>query len=431
MLSNTFPTSSATPNPRSTAELLKSVNTLETLLRKPSASQTAHVLVVEDDPNLLEGICAVLEISGYRVTTAVDGRDALERLHQLAGEMPNSTPHPSLPVGSLPDLIVSDIMMPNMDGIEFLRAVRQRPDWINIPFIFLTALSEKTDIQRGKQHGVDDYVVKPFEADDLVIAVESRLQRHRALSAAHTEEMSDLKRRILTILNHEFRTPLTFVVAYSDLLNMHTSEEPLSGGEMLNFLKGVNAGAARLRRLIENFILLVELETGDARLNYDLRRTAVSDVKATVDKAITHLRDTLGATNPITVYTDADLPSVLADPDYLRVALAQLLDNAIKFSPPDAPVQIGARRVALAADKPGVQFWVRDHGRGISPDELELIWSAFYQINRAVHEDQGAGSGLAIVRGIADLHGGTTHVESVPGEGSTFSITFPAQEEQG
>ncbi|MDL1902785.1 response regulator, partial [Anaerolineae bacterium CFX9] len=230
----------------------------------------ANILVVEDEINLLEGIRTVLELDGYTVHTADNGETALQVLRQSA---------------HLPDLIVSDIMMPHMDGIQLLKEVRKETAWVGVPFIFLTARSEKTDVQRGKQLGVDDYLIKPFEADDLLIAVESRLNRHRALTQAHQDQMSDLKRRILTILNHEFRTPLTFVVAYADLLNEQTGQN-ISNEDMLTFLRGINTGAVRLRRLIENFILLVEFETGDARAAYDLRAMTIHNIHVVLQKAV-------------------------------------------------------------------------------------------------------------------------------------------------
>lgn len=364
----------------------------------------ARILVVEDDSHLLEGVKTVLELDGYHVLTADNGEKALHLLHEQS---------------RLPDLIVSDIMMPHMDGIQLLKEVRKEPSWVGIPFIFLTARSEKSDVQRGKQLGVDDYLIKPFDADDLLIAVESRLQRQRALNAVHQAEMSDLKHRILTILNHEFRTPLTFVVAYADLLNTHGSS--LSNEDILNFLKGVNTGAVRLRRLIENFILLVEMETGDARATYEMRRAPISDVRMILDRAYTQVFvNGNGTAHACTIEVEGEIPVFVADGEFLSIALTHLLDNAVKFSPPDKPITLGAR--ALNNE---LHLWVSDAGRGIPPEELANIWSSFYQINRAVHEDQGAGSGLPIVRGIAQLHGGRVEVMSQPNVGSTFTLILP------
>lgn len=365
----------------------------------------ANILVVEDEINLLEGIRTVLELDGYTVHTADNGETALQVLRQSV---------------HLPDLIVSDIMMPRMDGIQLLKEVRKETAWVGVPFIFLTARSEKTDVQRGKQLGVDDYLIKPFEADDLLIAVESRLNRHRALTQAHQDQMSDLKRRILTILNHEFRTPLTFVVAYADLLNEQTGQN-ISNEDMLTFLRGINTGAVRLRRLIENFILLVEFETGDARAAYDLRAMTIHNIHVVLQKAVDAV---FGAINTHTceVFVEEGLPKFTADPEYLAMAVIQLLDNAVKFSPQGSTITLDVRQ-----HEGEILLSVIDPGRGIPPAELEHIWESFYQVNRAVHEDPGAGSGLAIVRGIVNLHGGRVDVESALGEGSRFTIILPVR----
>ncbi|NDJ63081.1 MAG: hybrid sensor histidine kinase/response regulator [Chloroflexi bacterium] len=364
----------------------------------------ARILIVEDELNLLEGVKAVLELNGYDVLASQDGQQALERLH-------TATPPP--------DLILSDIMMPNMDGLELLEAVRQQPEWVRIPFIFLTALGERGDIQRGKQLGVDDYLVKPFDADDLLVFVEARLKRQQALNEAGESAFEDLKKRIMTILNHEFRTPLTFVVAYADMLN-DPNNQPLSDAEMVTFLKGVGSGAARLRRLVENFIMLVELETGEAHRNYEVRRMPIEDIDTIFCNAIRDVFIEGEVEHQCTRWIEDGLPVFTADSEYLRIALVQLLDNAVKFSPADKPVVLGAK-----AEDDTIHIWVSDGGRGIPPGHLDAIWESFYQIDRATHEDQGAGSGLPLVRGVVNLHGGRVHVSSEVGKGSTFTLSLP------
>jgi signal transduction histidine kinase len=368
----------------------------------------AQVLIVEDDVNLLEGIRDILELDEYAVLTAENGEEGLKVLQ--------GQPMP-------PDLIVSDIMMPRMDGIQFFKEVRKVDRWISIPFIFLTAKGEKVDIQRGKRLGVDDYVVKPFDATDLLIAIESRLERNRILSQIHAGELSGLKRRILTILNHEFRTPLTFVVAYADMLNSHNTDQ-LSDNELLTFLKGVSTGADRLRKLIENFILLVELETQDAHDLYEMRKGPISDLDHLLNAAVERYQKTVAQPVPCRVEVEGTVPEFIGEREYLTKAVIQLIDNAAKFSTENR--QSKSVTVHARAQDHEIHIGVKDQGRGIPPDEMEHIWDSFYQINRALHEDQGAGAGLAIVRGIAEMHGGRVHVDSQEGMGSTFSIILPA-----
>ncbi len=367
----------------------------------------ATLLVVEDDIHLLEGIRTVLELEQYRVVTAENGEQALNVL--------NSSPVP-------PDLIVSDIMMPRMDGIQLLNEVRKNQAWLSIPFIFLTARSEKSDVVHGKRLGVDDYLVKPFDADDLLLAIESRLKRSELMQRARTEEITDLKRKILTILNHEFRTPLTFLVAYTDMLSEQQQAQTQGDAETAVFLRGINVGALRLRRLIQNFIYLVEMETGDARRIYEMRKTLISNMMDLLRSA----HGTVFAHQPdrhCTIWVEDELPPLIGDPEYLTVAIAQLLDNAVKFSKPSGSIMLGAQRVGSE-----VVIWVTDQGRGIADGEKQRIWDSFYQINREHYEDQGAGSGLAIVRGVIQLHKGRIDLESEFGKGSTFKIILPVAE---
>lgn len=364
----------------------------------------ATVLVVEDDVHLLEGIRDILELEKYQVLTAENGVEGLDVLN-----------HQTAP----PDLIVSDIMMPRMDGITFLKEVRKQGQWLSVPFIFLTAKGEKSDQHKGLRLGVDDYVVKPYDPQDLLVKIESRLERHRALIAAHNSGMATLKRQILTMLNHEFRTPLTFVVAYSDMLN-NPGKERLSDAEMMAYLKGVSGGADRLRRLIENFILLVELETGDAKQTYDWRKFPVEDLNLVFSDAQERVKELEEFSCSVEI--DDNIPTFMGDSEYLTAAITQLLSNAAKFSKPGQPIVMGARLVDGI-----VELWVKDEGRGIARNEQEAIWQSFYQINRALNEDQGAGAGLAIVQGVARLHDGTVSVESDVGKGSTFKIHLPLE----
>jgi signal transduction histidine kinase len=366
----------------------------------------ALILVVEDDRNLMESIRDILEIQDYRVLTATNGQDALEVLHSL--------PTP-------PDLIVSDIMMPSMNGYEFFEAVRNESRWLAIPFIFLTAKADTSDVRAGKSMGADEYVTKPFDTEDLLIAVDAKLRRHKELQQIQQSHIADIKRSILTILNHEFRTPLTYVVAYADMLNRDASQ--LSYEEIMNFLRGVNAGADRLRRLVESFILLVELETGEAEKTFQWRRRKTTDLTAILNAAVA-LEQNPAAEKGVELRVDhpsSPLPAIVVDNDYLRDAVARLVDNGIKFSDKDGCVVT----VSAYSDGDSVCILVSDQGRGIPEHELESIWEVFYQIDREKYEDQGPGAGLPIVKRIVDLHHGTVEVYSQFGEGSQFVIRLP------
>jgi two-component system, sensor histidine kinase and response regulator len=365
----------------------------------------ATLLVVEDEPNLLLGIRDILELDDYEVILAQNGKQALKALHDSSNR--------------LPDLIVSDIMMPHMDGIDLLREVRKQAEWVAIPFIFLTAKGEKSDVQRGKMLGVDDYIIKPFDADDLLVAVDSRLRRQQALNQVQADVISSIKRNILTILNHEFRTPLTLIIAYADMLK-ENNIEAMNEEDLLLFLREINTGASRLRHLIESFILLVELETGDAHKAFDVRKQRIIDMDNIIRAACDQALASAEVPRPCHIHIDTALPPVMGDREYLVTILRELLDNAIKFSEPPAPVTVQAY-----ADNNEVIIEVIDSGRGIPESELEFIWNTFYQVNREHFEDQGAGSGLAIVKALTEIHNGRCGVVSQHGKGSCFTLALP------
>lgn len=369
---------------------------------------TATILVLEDDRPLMEGIRDMLELQGYRILTALNGVEGLRVMQ--------SSP-------TLPDLIVSDIMMPEMDGYQFLEAVQSNSQWVDIPFIFLTAKGEKEDVREGRMLGADDYVVKPFEADDLVVRIASKLRRSRQLRQSQETRVTDIKRRILTILHHEFRTPLTYVVAYADLLNRDLSE--MTYDDIKEFLGGVNSGAERLRRLVENFILLVELETGEVASTFAWRKRPITDIAGILVGAQENVQPFAAERGvALTIVPPGNLPPIVGDAEYIKIVLTRLLDNAIKFSDkPNSSVRLSAT--------PGerhVYFHVADHGRGIPAQEQPHIFEVFYQIDRQKFEDQGAGAGLAIVKRIVDLHAGTITVQSTPGDGTTFTVGIPLAE---
>ena len=161
-----------------------------------------NILIVEDNPVLREGLQEMLELEGFIVQTASNGREALDRM-----------------VGQHPDLILSDIAMPEMDGLAFFRAVRNRPEWISIPFIFLTARGEREDVLAGKDLGADDYLVKPATRDELLTAVSSRLQRSQQLRVVQLQQAYEASLTVLAnaieVRDQYTRGHVERVMAYS------------------------------------------------------------------------------------------------------------------------------------------------------------------------------------------------------------------------
>jgi two-component system, sensor histidine kinase and response regulator len=360
-----------------------------------------QILIVEDDLAMSSGIRDVLEMNGYRVQLAengVEGLEALELFH--------------------PDLIISDVMMPEMDGFEFLEQVRRHPRWATVPFIFLTAKGQRPDIRTGKQLGADDYLVKSVDPEDLLIVVRAKLDRALTIQQQNRREMDDLKRSLLSMLSHEFRTPLTYITGYVDLIQ----EGEWSAEELQKFLGRIKGGSNRLNRLVEDFLLLVRFETNDARQAYLMDKAPFNNWASLVVRVF-GLCHEAAAARQVTLRheIEPDLPPVEAHEGYLENAVLRLVDNGIKFSQ-----QSGGRVwVTVAVDGERVRCAVKDDGVGIPADEVGRMFDRFHQINRQRIEQQGAGIGLAIVKNIVDVHQGEVACTSTPGVGSEFTIWLP------
>jgi two-component system sensor histidine kinase/response regulator len=360
-----------------------------------------HILIVEDDLAMSSGIRDVLEMNGYRVQLAENGMQGLKTLEHFH-----------------PDLIISDIMMPEMDGFEFLEEVRRNPRWAAVPFIFLTAKGQRPDIRAGKQLGADDYLVKSVDLEDLLVVVRAKLDRALTIQQQSRREMDDLKRNLLNMLSHEFRTPLTYITGYVDLIQ----EGEWTADDLQKFLGRIKGGSTRLNRLVEDFLLLVRFETDDARQAYMMDKGPFSNWTSLVARVFDRLRDAAAARQVTLAHESAPhLPLVEVHEGYLENALTRLVDNGIKFSRPKG----GHVWVKVTVDGERVRCTVKDDGIGIPADEVGKMFDRFHQVNRQRIEQQGAGIGLAIVKNIVDLHHGEVGCTSTEGVGSEFSIWLP------
>jgi signal transduction histidine kinase len=363
-----------------------------------------RILVVDDHEPLLTAIQGILEEEGYAIFTATDGTEALNMMEEVC-----------------PSLVIADIMMPRMDGYALYEAIRARSEWVAIPFIFLTAKAEREDKLKGKSLGAEDYLTKPFDPEELVVAVASRLGRARDIQEAADAQFDHLKRQIANVLGHELRTPLTYVRGYTEL----ALEEVASTDALQDFLFGIKRGADRLNRLVEDLMMVVQVDTGRAAEEYNMLVHEHTDIGILANVTMHRFREQaqeLGVA--LEFKRESDLPPVMVHEPYFMNALGRLIDNGIKFSQGEgSTVTISTR-----ATEEWVEIGVTDQGIGIASKELDHIFERFRQIDRDRMEQQGSGLGLALAAELVRLHEGKITVESELGKGSTFTIRLPIAE---
>jgi len=361
------------------------------------------ILVVDDEQGMCDVICSILEEEGYRVLQADDGETALAILEK-----------------ERPSLILSDVTMPGMDGFALYAWVHATSQWFQIPFIFITARDQMIDVRHGMELGADDYLIKPFEPEALVAAVKVRLARAAATEAAIYRGTQNLRDTILRTLSHELRTPLTLLMGYGELLE--TSAQRLNDGGFFGLLQGLRTGSERLLHLVESFLLLSKLESGALQGPGEALQKQTFQPDTLVANVVQDFQSRAAARQVfLTLHRGAAGACITADPQCFMEIVRHLVDNAIKFS----KTKGGDIVLSTRTDHAHWVLDVADQGVGIRPDALGYTFQAFRQVDREKMEQQGAGLGLAIVRGLVQLHGGQVDVESELGRGSTFTVWLP------
>lgn len=370
---------------------------METMQSKPL------VLLVDDDQMVLESVQEVIEMSGYRTETANDGVEALNILET-----------------QVPNIIVSDIMMPNMDGYLFHDAVRANPALFDIPFIFLSVRGGKRDIQRGFMSGADFYITKPFDPEELIIAIEAKLKRSAEIKTVLQQDVERLKQQIIDVFSHQLRTPLFIIQGFSEFLS--NLQQPLDAKALDDIYSMMHENAKRLTHLVEDLMLIVNLDSGAAKASLFHLWQPLS-LRSVFRLLISRFQTDLDANQISIEISCPDEVMIYGYPKYMDDLFKRLIDNAIKFGRRGGHIRIDVSSIDGVA-----RVAVHDDGIGIANDKLSCLFDRFQQIDRQIMEQEGVGLGLTIASRLAEYHGGDIEVRSQFGEGSTFTVQLPSLE---
>ena len=283
----------------------------------------AKILVIDDERSLRQTITAVLKYAGYDVAEAPDGFTGIQAAQ-----------------ADLPDLIVSDIVMPGMDGYELLERLRDNAHTATIPVIFITALAERQAMRQGMSLGADDFLVKPFAPDELLSAVHMRLRRQAAIIERHDTTLRMLRKNIIYALPHEMRTPLHLILGFAQVLEMHL--EGASSADILQSVDAILKAGQRLERLIENYLVYAQLEViaTDPEEVRALRNHVTSNTAQVIRNTAQEQAERCKRSDDLLV--DVHPASLRIAEESLAKIVHELVDNAFKFSSPGTPVSITA-----------------------------------------------------------------------------------------
>lgn len=363
------------------------------------------VLVAEDNLTLLEEITLALEMRGYEVDQATDGQKALDILSDSA---------------QLPDIIVSDIAMPDVDGFQLLEHLRNDPACNGLPFLFITAFDSPNSLRISKELGADDYIVKPFKEEDLILAIENKLKRIAAFHKQAEQNLDDARKTLLQMMAREIRSPLTAIYGGSEVLAESLANTPdATVHSMIGLIKN---GADRLNRFTSKAQALLQIDSGYLKKTVDqssLKQDICEVVRAAVITIDTEIA-VEGRQVSISIDGCTGPRYVQGVFGYLLLMIEEPLRNAVAFSQDGTTVG-----VSVENDDDWVTVTIQDHGLGIPEADLHCVWERFSQIDRNRHQQQGAGLGLAIVRESARIHGGDCVIESEPDQGTRVIVSLP------
>ncbi|MBI5386221.1 MAG: hybrid sensor histidine kinase/response regulator [Verrucomicrobia bacterium] len=358
------------------------------------------VLVIDDAAEVADMVGATLETFGFDPVVALSGHAGVEIAQK-----------------ELPDLIICDVHMPDLDGYDTLKALRENEATATTPFIFLSGRAERPDVRRGMELGADDYLSKPFTPTELITAVRARLAKKEEFARQAEKRLDEVRGNITLALPHELRTPLCGILGLSSILI--EDHQTVTPDEVLDNAQGIHRSALRLQRLIENFLIYAQLELLQDDSN-PLRQAAESSftpIDPLVSEAARRMATQAGREKDL--YCDITPCSVRIIGENLKKIVEELTGNAFKFSEAGSPVCVKAQ---VSQDL--VTLSVRDYGRGMTAEQIARI-GPHTQFDRRVYEQQGTGLGLIIAKRLTEVQGGRWHIESVPGKQTTVSLSFP------
>ena len=370
-----------------------------TIDRSAFGRKKKTVMIIDDSADIRMIINESLSLYGFNTLMAEDGVTGLKQAAE-----------------SLPDLVICDINMPNMDGYQTLKAMRAQESTATIPFIFLSGATDRITVRKGMELGADDYLTKPFSPRELMAAVNARLEKHAKLQDLSERKLDELRGNITLALPHELRTPLNGIMGLAHL--MMEDYQTMPPEELLESSRFIYDSACRLHRLIENFLVysqieLMASESKTIEIPSTVQPVAVAGLVSDLTRKIAarHRRegDLLLKVEPA---------NLLAPQENLVKIVEELTDNAFKFSDPDKPVLVSTTVVDGR-----FQLEVADKGRGMTPEQIGRI-GPHIQFERRTFEQQGAGLGLFIAKRLTELLGGRILIESTTGQGTAVKVTF-------
>lgn len=363
------------------------------------------ILIVDDVMSNVLLLKVLLTNEKFAIATASNGRQALEQVEK-----------------ENPDLVLLDVMMPDMSGFEVAQHLKSNPNTADIPIIFLTALNSTADIVKGFQVGANDFISKPFNKEELIIRVTHQISLVAAkrLILSKTEELQRTiagRDKLYSVIAHDLRSPMGSIKMVLNMLILNLPSEKI-GAEMYELLTMANQTTEDMFSLLDNLLKWTKSQIGKLNVVYqDVDLVEVTDGVIEIFSMVASLKKIrIREMKPEKMMVNADI-------DMLKTVVRNLLSNAIKFSKENSEVLVKMEEVDGMA-----VVSVQDYGCGISEEgQKKLLHTDTHFSTFGTNNEEGSGLGLLLCKDFVVKNGGKLWFTSKEGEGSIFSFSIPVK----
>jgi two-component system sensor histidine kinase/response regulator len=374
------------------------VNMKETTIERNVSAALPHLFIVEDDPMNRLLLRRMFE-PDYRITTAEDGQSALKQLQEQTF-----------------DIVLLDVMMPDMSGLEILKIVREHHHHTELPVILVSALHDSEDIVRGFRLGANDYLAKPLSVEVARARVEMQLSLKRMAdekkqTIAELEKLQAMKETFFRTVSHDLKGPISNIRMAQYILTEMFEKDP----DVKIILDNIDLSLTGMQEMIQMFLDAAMVQSG--ALTLQIGTVAINDVL----KQVMQQYQLMARGKNIPLHTFPSEHFVLADQRLVTQVLGNLVGNALKFSPPNSVVMAWAE-----GDAHWVRVNVADQGPGIPFEERRNLFQMFSKLSvRPSGTESSTGLGLWIVKSLVEMQGGKVGVDCPADGGSIFWFELP------
>jgi len=358
------------------------------------------ILVVDDTPFNIKIVSTILQEVGYNIYSTTSGREALEMVKNIRF-----------------NLILLDVMMPEMDGYEVIRKLKNDEDTRDIPIIFLTARGDSESVVRAFDEGAYDYLIKPFNPKELL----SRVKTHIELKFAreNLEETNKTKDKFLSIIGHDLKNPIGAINGFA--MELKENIDSIDIDEIKYYTDRIFKNSNTVSNLLQNLLQWARSQNGKIEYN-----PKILNLYSIVENSVTlYMLNANAKKIEVMVLVDENI-EVYADFNMLDTVIRNFLSNAIKFTKNGGQIAIKAKE-----EDNFFRLIIRDTGVGIKEEDLNNLFAIDSNMStKGTNQEEGTGLGLILCKEFVEKNGGEVFVESVYGEGSSFSFTIPKLEKR-